>query len=63
MRGRAWIGGAVVIACLGVPAVALAGNEAAPWSAPTWLDGNETGGSGANGISLSELADGRRRTP
>jgi hypothetical protein len=58
MRGRAWIGGAVVIACLGVPAVALAGNEAAPWSAPTWLDGNETGGSGANGISLSELADG-----
>jgi hypothetical protein len=58
MRGKSWIGCAVVVLGLCAPASAMAGNEAAPWSAPTWLDGTESTGTGASGISLSELADG-----
>jgi hypothetical protein len=58
MRGKMWIGCVVVISCLGAPAAAMAGNEAAPWSAPTYLDAGESNGTGVSGISLSELADG-----
>jgi hypothetical protein len=46
--------------CLCAPAGATATNEGAPWSAPTWLDnsGIDADGTGASGISLSELASG-----
>jgi hypothetical protein len=58
MRRKSWIGCAVVLLGLCAPAGAMAGNEAAPWSAPTWLDGNESTGVSASGVSLSELASG-----
>jgi hypothetical protein len=61
MRGKSWIGCAAVLVCLGAPAGAIAGNESAPWSSPTWLDGSGTDGTSgtdASGISLSELASG-----
>jgi hypothetical protein len=55
-RRMSWVGVVVVLGCLCAPAGALAGNEGAPWSAPTWLDPGDNGG--ASGISLSELASG-----
>jgi hypothetical protein len=46
------------VACVCAPAAAVAGNEAAPWSAPTWLDGGENTGVSASGPSLTELPSG-----
>jgi hypothetical protein len=60
MLRRSWlvlVGVCALCALLLAPSSALAGNEAAPWSAPTWLDAGEAGVS-ASGPSLAELADG-----
>jgi hypothetical protein len=58
VRGRSWLVLLGVCALLIAPSSALAGNEAAPWSAPTWLDAGEAGGVSASGPSLAELANG-----